>query len=58
MPVSIEVMDYAARTFASLWEDNTVQVDEAHRLVAPLYREDAVFISPNPPLISPEGTAA
>jgi hypothetical protein len=38
----------AGQTFARLWDD--------HRLseVESLYREDALFISPNPPTISPE----
>jgi hypothetical protein len=47
-------MEYAAKTFASLWVDDKIRIDEARDLVGPLYREDAVFISPNPPLISAE----
>lgn len=54
MAVPIERMEYAAKAFASLWVDNKVQINEARNLVGPLYREDAVFISPNPPLISSE----
>jgi hypothetical protein len=54
MAVSIEKMEHAAKTFAALWVDNKIKLDEARSLVGPLYREDAVFISPNPPLISSE----
>src|SRR5262245_27840534 len=54
MSVTIEKMEYAAKTFASLWVDNKITPNEARNLVGPLYREDAIFISPNPPLISSE----
>lgn len=54
MSVSIERMESAARAFANLFDDPDVKQAEALDRVARLYREDATFISPNPPEISLE----
>ena len=54
MAVPIERMEYAARSFANLWVDSTIEPAGALDQVRQLYRDDAVFISPNPPRISSE----
>jgi hypothetical protein len=48
MTVSTERLLEVGETFAGLWDDADLAA------VTPLYREDAVFISPNPPAISSE----
>ena len=52
--MSTKNMEYAARTFANLFVDENVEPKVALDRVRPLYRDDAIFISPNPPKISPE----
>jgi hypothetical protein len=54
MAVSIERMGYVARFFANLFDDPGVEPIAALELVRQHYREDANFISPNPPHISSE----
>ena len=46
MAVSTDHLESVGRTFARLWEEHDLDV------IAPLYDEDAVFISPNPPSFS------
>ena len=46
MAVSTERLEKVGRIFSTLWDERDLEA------VRPLYREDAVFISPNPPDIS------
>jgi ketosteroid isomerase-like protein len=46
MAVSIDHLERVGRTFARSWDNRDVDV------LRPLYHEDAVFISPNPPSFS------
>lgn len=46
MGVSAVHLEKVGTTFAELWDERNLDV------IGPLYREDAVFISPNPPSFS------
>ena len=48
MPVSTDHLERVATTFSRFYEDRDLDA------IRPLYHEDAVFISPNPPGIRPD----
>jgi ketosteroid isomerase-like protein len=48
MAVSTERLEEVGRVFSKLWDERDLEAVRA------MYREDAVFISPNPPGISSE----
>lgn len=48
MAVPTVRLEKVGATFAGLWDERNLEV------IGPLYHEDAVFISPNPPSFSPD----
>ncbi len=48
MAVTAEHMEQVGSTFSMLYDDRDLEK------IRPLYHEDAVFISPNPPAIHPD----